>query len=461
MASSPIDLIDKNSPLVLGWLYYSHGRQHLHIAVLVGRCSTSLGLVHIMRILVINRSFGEFASYGDYIDHTDHRVAYVTIASHLGQIPRNRAAVEVVDRLATEQEVIAAARQCAVDVGGFDRVVTTTETDQLTVARLREVFRCAGPSVDAVTSFRDKLRMKTIVRDARLATPRFAAVSTIEDVTRFQDSVGVRLVAKPRFGVASAGVRVLKSSADASKELGDLELSDYQVEEFVDGPIWHVDGIRSRGLTTRSFAWQYIGTCLRFAQGQPLGSVSRNDSTAREATRFATQVVSSLGMNDGVFHLETIESRRGFVFMEVAARAGGSYIPYLLRDVYGVDFVEHSVRLQAGLAPRHETKTLDGPSCAGGLVFPEVVGARVLRVHDMDNEFPELYRKTVAPIGHVFAGHGEYEDVLGTFLFRGRDTRETESAIRSAMQRFGSGVRLEHSRADVTQGAQNVASILA
>jgi len=179
---------------------------------------------------------------------------------------------------------------------------------------------------------------------------------------------------------------------------------------------------------------RYIGTCYGFAHGEPLGSVVQNGSDADALHALAVDCVRILGMTNGVFHFEAIQADAGFVFMEVAARAGGSYLPYMFRDVYGVDFVGNSLRLQLGLPmpPQQPRVATHG----GGLVVPEAFGCRVAARRSMLGIVPEIYREILPELDHVFRGHGEYEDVLGTFLFEGTSSAHVEAAIRTAIAEY-------------------------
>jgi biotin carboxylase len=388
-----------------------------------------------MRVLIINRSANEFCQFTRYIDHLQHDVAYVTVQDHVGYVPRSARCVEIIHKLAAPEHVWDAALVCAHALGGMDRVLTLTEIDQLTAAALREEFGASGSSLELTTRFRDKVVMKQALLQGGIRVPQYRPVSTVTEVTEFAVQLGAAVIVKPRKGVASGGCQIVDSPERAPADLLGIPMTEYEVEEYIPGPIWHADGLVVEGDLHFALASRYIGTCYEFARGNPLGTVTQVGEAADELCAFAFRCVNALGLRDGAFHLEAIKSASGFVFMEVAARVGGSYLPYLFRDVYGFDLVAEWIRLQLNEFKADHARP-GGAGVGGGLVVPEAVGSRVAARRSMIGAIPELYREMLPPVGHFFRGHGEYEDVLGTFLFVSETPRLVEEAIRRTMNEY-------------------------
>lgn len=102
----------------------------------------------------------------------------------------------------------------------------------------------------------------------------------------------------------------------------DPNLARFEVEEFIQAPIVHFDGLVQDGEVKIVLASQYVGDCLGYANGQPLGSVQIDISAADRA--WVSQVLSAVELTQGSFHLEAIASNSGLVFLEVANRVGGA-----------------------------------------------------------------------------------------------------------------------------------------
>jgi hypothetical protein len=389
-----------------------------------------------VRVLIINRWADEFADYGRHIDHDRHQVAYVTTVEHLPMAPSGAAHVEVIADLGEAGAVLAAADRCLRDTGGFDRVLALSEFDLLTAAEVREKFAVPGPGVGATHKVRDKIAMKRAVAGAGLRIPRFRAVESVRDAQDFADGLAGDVVVKPRGGAASQGCYVIdKGTPVAAARPPGTDLTNHEAEEFVTGPIWHVDGLLHSGEAVFAAPSRYVNTCYDFARGVPLGSVIQRGDRADRITDFALKCLRAMGIRDGAFHLEVIENRDGPAFLEVGARVGGGEIPFVLRDVYGVDLVGDWIRIELGESPRTSVTRPVG-DVAGFLMVPEAVGQRLVARSSVLGTVPELYAEVLPPVGHVFDGEGGYDRILGRFRFRGPNSAAVEQAIQQTLRRY-------------------------
>jgi biotin carboxylase len=236
-----------------------------------------------------------------------------------------------------------------------DRVIALSEYDLLAAGRVREALGLPGPHEADVLPTRDKVAMKAAVARAGLRVPRFLSLTAAlaERAAAAQPTGGEaaapwagRTVLKPRAGASSEGVQTFATVADAlefsSREPG-LTAADYEIEEFVDGPILHIDGLVADGEEVAIVASRYVGTCLGYAQGQPLGSV-QIDTTA-SMTDWTLRCLRAVGISTGPFHLEAIEARNGLVFLEVGARFGGADIVDTFELATGVRMPATQLRL--------------------------------------------------------------------------------------------------------------------
>ncbi|WP_255950793.1 ATP-grasp domain-containing protein [Streptomyces odontomachi] len=384
-----------------------------------------------MRVLMLNRYSDEFADYGRYLDHTAHQVSYVTVTDHVPMIPPQRGHIETVGSFKDPDPVLTAAERCHRAAGPFDAVLALSEFDLLTGARVRELLGVPGPDVHATLLVRDKTVMKEAVARAGLRIPRYATVRSADDVTAFARSCAGPVVVKPRTGAASVGVVVVKDASDPLPDLsGGAQDEGYEVEEFLDGPIWHVDGLRHQGGSVFRLASRYLGTCHGFTLGEPLGSVVAHDAEADAVADFADRCLDALGLAEGPYHLEVIQHPDGLAFLEVGARVGGGEIPFVLHEVYGIDLFQEWIRVLLGEAPVGIPASGPDPQLyAGFLMLPEPEGHTLLSRTSMLGRVPHLYAEELPQPGHHFDGSGGYEAILGRFRFRGPSAKDVEQAI--------------------------------
>jgi biotin carboxylase len=272
-----------------------------------------------MRILVLHRIPFHKVRYDRGIDHQRHEVVYVGTAAALKTIPAELRAIRI-ERPGTGRvadEVVVAALASG---ERYDRVISLSEYELLDAAEVRERLGVSGPSVADVTVVRNKVVMKERVVAAGIAAPRHVLVAQAPDVLPWTG----RTILKPVDGASSENVRELATAQEAlaAARAPGLDAQRFELEEFVEGPIVHFDGFVAGGEVQAMLASRYVGTCLGYALGAPLGSVQFEAGPELEA--WARRCVGAVGLRDSSFHLESILSERGPVFLEIAARVGGA-----------------------------------------------------------------------------------------------------------------------------------------
>jgi hypothetical protein len=233
-------------------------------------------------------------------------------------------------------------------------VLALAEVDVERAARLRVEFGLPGLDPVAAVAYRDKVAMKEYARAGGLRVPRFAAVSRAADVADFMRANPGRVVVKPRGGSGSTGVVVLSRPADAAALDPALRATPHQVEEYIDGPVYHVDAIRVDGDRLAAVASAYTGHgCLSHLSDLAFGSYTLNpgddlhDRLVSEVWRLVDALPSPPSI---VVHAEFFVTGAGDVVLcEVAARVAGGPIPLMLRQRLGIDPRELWSRIECGL----------------------------------------------------------------------------------------------------------------
>lgn len=360
-----------------------------------------------MKLLVLHRVPYAKIDYHRGIDHAAHDVTYIGTAKALANIPRELRCVRVerpgID--AVSSEVIGWARSLAGPAAQpFDRVISMSEYELLDAARVREALGVPGPHLDDVRKVRDKLLMKRLVVAAGLHAPQ---ALPLEDVLQAVLPWSGKTVLKPIDGASSEDVVVFSSaaalaSALRSRQTGvrrideQQQLAGFEVEEFVSGPILHFDGLVWNGEVRLMVGSRYVGTCLDYARGQPMGSVQFDADAVQQA--WVQQAVRAVGIEQGAFHLEAIEDDSGvtprLVFLEIANRVGGADVVDTFELATGIHMPSVELAMVTGLAPKVN------PCAAGGLrfgwfVFPGhhlAAGGCRLEGHEAFRRHPGIHR---------------------------------------------------------------------
>lgn len=221
-----------------------------------------------------------------------------------------------------------------------DRLIARSEYDLVPAALLRERFSIVGDKPDAVLPMRDKLLMRRLCRTASILQPGFWTLDEFQP-----GPASRRYVLKPRMEASSVGISTGTSSEIMAKVERLHDATSFFVEEFVAGRIFHVDGFVSRGKLEAVVTSEYVGNCLDYASGAPLGSTQVPlDAKAIEITQ---RTLEALGHENGSFHFEGIIDDDGrYHFLEAASRVGGAGVADTFELKTGVNLYHADLRQQ-------------------------------------------------------------------------------------------------------------------
>jgi hypothetical protein len=267
-----------------------------------------------MNIVILHRlPYGKIR-YDQAIDHAEHRVDYLCLPGGQADLPPGSHHHEVAS---FEPEELA--RQCAPLLHRADRLIARSEYELLAAAELRERFAIAGDRPQDILPLRDKWAMRVRCEAAGIPQPAFWSLETF---SRLPDSPG-SFVLKPRLEASSTGI-VMGDRQRLLDAIGQLTRpDDYFVEAFIQGEICHIDGFLREGELVQAITSRYVGNCLDYAGGAPLGSVQIAPQPQMEA--LLRQTLAALGQRQGCFHFELIEDHQGgLYFLETACRVGGA-----------------------------------------------------------------------------------------------------------------------------------------
>jgi len=226
----------------------------------------------------------------------------------------------------------------------IDRLVALDEFDVEAAALLREHMRLPGLGQTISRRFRDKLAMRDAARQAGIAVPEFTGVFHYDEVRAFLRDVPGPWLLKPRMNASAIGIKPI-SSADELwpilDELGDLQ-SDYVLERFVAGEVFHVEGVTWGGKLLCSIPSQYGKPPMQtMHQGGVFTTrtLPMNSPDAKGLVQVHKRLIKAFGLGDGVTHTEFIKSAADgkFYFLETAARVGGAYIADMVELATGVN----------------------------------------------------------------------------------------------------------------------------
>ena len=235
----------------------------------------------------------------------------------------------------------------------FDRVIALDEFDLDAAAKIREHTRIPGMGVTSTAYYRDKLAMRTGASESGFLVPPFCRVLNYDELRSYMEQVHGPWLLKPRAEASALGIRKIYEPEQLWRtldELGDTQ-TNYLLEQFVPGDIFHVDSIISEHKVVFSAVHQYGKPPMQVMHEGGVfttRSVDRQSPEWKDLTSLNARLAPDLGMARGVTHAEYIRAHEDgrFYFLEIAARVGGAFISDLVETATGINLWREWARLE-------------------------------------------------------------------------------------------------------------------
>lgn len=339
--------------------------------------------------------------------------------------------VTVRDPLDPEQ-LIAAARHLRARHGTLHRAIGILEPLMGPLATLREALDIPGVRPETAALFRDKARMKDVLRAHGLPCARHRRITSTQDLRAFVDEVGTPIVLKPIEGMGSKATFRLRDHAAVANAIDRLSFSaraPFIAEEFLVGREASFETITIRGEARFHSFSHYQPTPLevlenpwiQWAVVHPRRIDGPEYDDARE---MGLKAIAALGLQTGFTHMEWFRRTDGSLAIgEIAARPPGARI-------VDANNLVHDADLHHAWARAVIDDAFDGPwerRHAVGVAFLRAMGqGRVVRIRGVgeanarigqwvvDSHLPRLgtpRADTYEGEGHVTVRHPETEGV--------------------------------------------------
>jgi biotin carboxylase len=338
-----------------------------------------------------------------------------------------------------------AARKLSEHFGPIHRLYGAYEQLQVPLAEAREMLGVEGMSAEAAHNFRDKARMKNVLREAGVPCARHRLAHDEAEGRDFVEEVGFPLVLKPPAGAgAQATFRVDDHEAfgEALSISAPSQQQPVLIEEFITGEEHSLETISVGGRAVWHSLTHYHPTPLEVIRNPwiqwclllPKEIDGPQYDDIREA---AGRALEALGMDTGLTHMEWFRRRDGSVAIsEVGARPPGAQITTLISRAHDIDFLHAWARVMI----YGEFEPPERRYAAGAAFLRGQGSGRVVAIHGLEQagrELGELVTDVKLPeVGQTPTGSYEGE---GYVLLRHPETE----VVKQALQRLVSIIRVE------------------
>jgi hypothetical protein len=247
------------------------------------------------------------------------------------QIHEIRRVSGVMDPLKLEQALTTFTRE----VGQIDRLLGIMEELQIPLARIRDRLRIPGMGEEVALNFRDKSRMKQILRNNNIPCAKHCLATNPEQALQFAKDVGLPLVVKPPAGAGSRDTFQVETEAELKTVLAHNNPSPQRpllFEEFIMGNEHTFESVFVGGKMVWHSITRYFPTPLQVLKNpwiQWCIILPREIDHPHfdDIRHVATVGNRTLGLTDGLSHLEWFRRVDGTIAIsEVGARPPGGQL---------------------------------------------------------------------------------------------------------------------------------------
>lgn len=259
-----------------------------------------------------------------------------------------------VDDITNSEQLEWAVRCLAAAHGPVSRCFGAYEQAQLPLALVRERLGIPGLPSAAAQNFRDKARMKNVLRASGVPVARHQLVTTAEEARRFVSLVGFPIVVKPPAGAGAQATERIRDLAALESMLTRYTPSPDNpmlAEEFLRGTEHSLETVTINGRPVWHSLTRYAPTPLEvlenpWIQWTVLLPREVDDARYDDIRAIGDRALRALGMTTGVSHCEWFRRPDGSVAIsEIAARPPGANMTTMISRAHDVDFVQAWVRL--------------------------------------------------------------------------------------------------------------------
>ncbi|RWB65264.1 MAG: ATP-grasp domain-containing protein, partial [Mesorhizobium sp.] len=236
------------------------------------------------------------------------------------------------------------------DIAG---IASAQESVNAAVGKLCQYYDLPGPDPAAIERCCDKFVQRQLLADAAVPIPAYRLAANANDVESCAAKIGLPVIVKPAVGIGSSGVRLCRTVDEIAEHTDYLLGGEHiwrsspkiLVEEFAQGPHYSIETIGNEvvGIGTIDF-----GPPPHFVSREYIYPAPLTDDEQKRIVGISLSCLRALGLGWQPTNIDLRWTRFGPVVIEVNPRLGGTPVPQLVQQAYGVDLVTEHIKLVIG-----------------------------------------------------------------------------------------------------------------
>lgn len=388
-----------------------------------------------MSILIINRFAHDRCQYEQWLNGLDEELLLLTSEEVMDSFPaKNYAYIESFPQFDTNGRVELRAIELFAHYR-FHTIIAISERDVLRASYLRQHLGLKGQLPESAIHFRDKIIMKEIAQVHHLAVPRFKSLHSNLDLITFVEQHGYPVIIKPIDGAGSQNIQVIDNHLSLDKILERGILHSTEVETFISGDMYHVDGLVTEGEVAFISVSKYASGCLAYQSGGYNASylISRDNPMFERLVDFTTRLLHALETpQHTAFHTELFHTAKDEIFLcEIASRTGGGRLDAYLEEAYGIHLTKAWVQAQCGINLLKEVSSvmrMDQRVLTGDVLIPPKKGEFISGPSESPPSWVTEYRMLATP-GQRYDHPKLSIDHIASFVVQGETEEEIEGRL--------------------------------
>ncbi|MGO3744950.1 MAG: ATP-grasp domain-containing protein [Alcaligenes aquatilis] len=217
-------------------------------------------------------------------------------------------------------------------------------------------------------------------------------------------------------------------------DLGYKSSGQVIVEEYIDGNEYSVEGIvrKSGEIIIFSITEKLLGCEPYFVEMGHIVGKKHEDCVGEKIRKYALEIVESLEINIGPFHLELrVTNKLEPVAIEIAARLPGDHIVSLIESAYGINLAEETLMEYPGVKsekkPEKNGKIFSISFIKKGKsdTFKGITG-----IEKIKSEPGYISHQIYYENGDKLGENEDWSSRVGHVLFEGKDLKQVKNLIK-------------------------------